>query len=159
MKKVLWAFSWGHQYPKPGLSNEVMADEVAKIKDQFDFTLVQFEIGQALTAKGVSVDHITNPPAGWPQTYINSYQVAEDMLGYMKSRGVEASESEIAVICHHAHWDGLSLILRKLGLKIKRLDLNIPYDPKSSQWWTRSPLQTLIGKGIHGFQYLFKGEL
>ncbi|HZZ99501.1 MAG TPA: hypothetical protein VFK07_02200 [Candidatus Paceibacterota bacterium] len=159
MKKVLWAFSWGHQYPKPGLSNEVMADEVAKIKDQFDFVLVQFEIGQALTAKNITVDHVTKPPVGWPHTYVNSYQVAEDMLAYLKSKGVEASDADISVICHHAHWDGLSLILRKLNLKVKRVDFDIPYDPNSSQWWTRGPLRMLVGKGIHGVQYLFKGEL
>ncbi len=153
MQNVLLCFSWGHQYPRPGLSNEVMAREIIKIKDKYSFILTQREISDALKNFGLKPDYII----GNSGVYLNSYEVAKDMKDWLAKNTTK--DVGLYVLCHNTHWSGLQLVFKKLKMKAKRVEVIIPYDPSSHQWYTRGPVRALIGKLFHVFSYFLRGEI
>jgi len=155
MSKILIALSWGHQFPKPGLSNEVMAQEIRKINNNFDALLVQHEIGQALGHLGFSPDCVI----GQSGVYINTFQVIKNSINWLRDRNLLSSQNEIWVMCHPAHWRGIKMVLRKFSITARRVPVDIPYDSDSHQWYTRGPFGAFIGKIVHGIGYLFRGEI
>jgi len=156
MPKVLLAFSWGHQFPKPGSSNEIIANELIKIRSSFDFVLAQIEISEAMKFRNANLPDFV---AGEPGVYVNSFEVAKAMDDWLKSKQIDSSKNEVRVICHATHWSGLRMVLKKLKIQATRIPFIIPYDPNSSQWYTRGPLRAFVGKAFHFFGYLFRGEL
>ena len=155
MTKILVALSWGHQFPKPGISNEVMAQEIRRIKDSFDVLIIQYEVGQVLKQLGVSVDYVI----GQPGVYINTFQVIQDLINWLMGHNLSPSKNQIWIICHSTHWGGIKAVLKKFNLTAQKISANIPYDPNSHQWYTRGPFRAFIGKILHGIGYLSRGEI
>lgn len=152
---ILFALSWGHKFPKPGLSNEIMAKEIVKLNSKPDLVLAQIEVGEALRALNYQPDFIV----GQPGIYLNTYEVTIAMKNFLQTKNIGASNASIAVMCHKAHWIGVKAIFRNLSLQGYRLNVNIPYDPDSFQWYTRGRLRTILGYILHSFGYFFRGEL
>lgn len=155
MTKVLLAYSWGHQFPKPGLSNEVMAQEISRLKETFDYVLVQQEIADALRPYKVFISAVI----GDPGVYINTYEVTEAMVAWMKAHQIDPRQSDIFIVCHATHWAGCKLVLRKFDISARRLPINVPYDRNSLHWYTRTPGLAFLGKIVHGVSYLLRGQL
>ena len=155
MTKIIFAFSWGHQFPRPGLSNEVIARAIDKIKNDFDIIIVQYEIGEALKPYGFMPDYII----GQPGIYINTFEVVDAMVKWTKSKKLDLRQCDIAIICHSAHWSGCKFILKKFNISAHRLPIQIPYDLNSHQWYTRGSLRAFFGRVLHALQYLLKGQI
>lgn len=155
MTSILLAYSWGHRYPQPGLSNEFMAGELTRLKGRYDFCLAQIEIAEAMKDFEPPPDHIV----GKMGEYLNTYEVTSLMLAWLKLRNIDLENTDIAVVCHATHWRGCQLVLRKFGVTACRLSMNVPYDPDSAHWYTRTPWQAFCGKIVHGVAYLLRGQL
>ncbi|MEK7160860.1 MAG: hypothetical protein AAB724_02430 [Patescibacteria group bacterium] len=153
--KILLAFSWGHQFPNPGLSNEIMAQEIIKIKNNFDYVIAQFEIGQALETHGVILEYVI----GEPGKYINTYEVATAFAKWAKNKGIDTAQADIGIMCHQTHWKGCKLVLKKRNIQASRIQVFVPYDPNSHQWYTRGPLRAFISKILHGVGYFLRDEI
>ena len=117
MVKILLAFSWGHQFTKPGFSNEVMAKEISKIVNYFDYVVIQIEIYKALKSFNIKPDY----SIGKPGVYINTFDVASEINKWLISNHSMRSNVMIEVICHKTHWAGHRLILNKLKHRPKEL--------------------------------------
>lgn len=154
-RTVLLAYSWGHRSPRPGLSNEFMAGQVAAINHRYDLCLAQIEIAEAMTEFIARPDYVI----GEMGEYLNTYDVTALMVTWLKRRNVDLGNVDVAVVCHATHWRGCQLVLRKFGLKAGRVAMEVPYDPQSAHWYTRTPWQAFCGKLVHGFAYLLRGQL
>jgi hypothetical protein len=155
MTKILLAYSWGHRNPHPGLSNEFMAREIAHVRGNYDFLLMQVEIAEAMKTSAASPDYVI----GKMGEYMNTHDVTELMASWLKNKGIDLGKAELTVACHATHWRGCQLVLRKFGLKAHRLPMKVPYDPESAHWYTRSWWQAFLGKLVHGVTYLLRGQL
>jgi hypothetical protein len=155
MTRMILALSWGHQYPKPGLSNEIMAKEIAKIKNDYHWLLAQIEIAQALEEIKIKPDLTI----GKPGIYINTFEVFKGMKEWSEEKKFNLNEVELRVMCHASHWRGCQMVLKRLGLSAKRIPASIPYDKDSHQWYTRGPASAFFSKMIHGLGYLVRGEI
>ncbi|MEK7519827.1 MAG: hypothetical protein AAB581_01090 [Patescibacteria group bacterium] len=155
MTKILLAFSWGYRPSGPSMSNEILAREVAVAKAGFEYILAQTEVADALIPLGMTPDFII----GKSHVYITTADVGRAALVWMKEKGIDQAKTHIAVACHPVHWVGVRMVLRKLGVSAERIPGNAPYDPQSSQWYTRGPLRALLGKVTRGIAYAWRGEL
>lgn len=155
MTRILLAYSWGHRNPHPGLSNEFMAREIAPIRRDYDFLVAQIEIAKAMKNTAPGPDYVI----GKMGEYLNTHDVTESMTEWLKNKGIDLGTAELTVVCHATHWRGCQLVLRKFNLTARRLPMNVPYDPESAHWYTRSAWQAFLGKLVHGVMYLLRGQL
>ena len=135
--KVVLGFSFGHRGQEPGISNEAIARAIRDFAP--DIISVQWEIGKALRRLGVSPDHevLTHHKEG---QYLDTEEVARQMKEFLQSSNLIGKD--IYVAAHQGHLPRCIRILKSFGIEAKPLvaRIRIPYDPKSHQVWTRSPI-------------------
>lgn len=155
--KIVLGFSFGDRGEEPGLSNEVMAKVILRLApDIMDIISVQWEIGKALRRLYVTPNHevLMHRRDG---SYLDTDEVASQMINFLRASNMR--NETIYVVAHPAHMSRCIRILRKLGLTgVIPVHADIPYDPKSHQVWTRSPLLFRIREIIVFPIYLFRGH-
>jgi hypothetical protein len=133
------AFGWRHGpngTKLPGLSNEVLARTVASLNA--DVISVQWEIGSALQAMGITPDHqvFKHQTAG---KYLDTIEVLRQEVEFLGSENLLSEQ--IRVVAHPDHMSRVMRELSKLGVtNAVPVLVSVPYDPKSAQVWTRSRL-------------------
>lgn len=134
--KIVFGFSFGHRGQEPGISNEAIARAIRDFAP--DIISVQWEIGKALRRLGVSPDHEVLAHRKEEQ-YLDTEEVARQMKEFLQSSNLIGKDIYVA-----AHQDHLLRCIRILknnfGIEANSLVAKIPYDPKSHQVWTRSPI-------------------
>ncbi len=135
MKRVVLGFSFGHRGQEPGLSNEALAKAIKEFSP--NIISLQWEIGKALKRLGVNPDHevLAHHKEG---QYLDTKEVARQMKGFLQSSNLIGEDIYIAA--HQGHLHRCIRILKSFEIEAKPLVAKIPYDPKSHQIWTRSPL-------------------
>jgi hypothetical protein len=133
--KVLLGFSFGHRGPEPGTSNEAIAKVIHRLAPER--IIVQWEIGTALQRLGMVADQEIFTHRD-PDRYLGTREVARQMAE--KLERTRTIGEEIGVIAHPAHLPRCVRALARCGVRADPFVAEIPYDPRSHQVWTRSPI-------------------
>lgn len=135
--KVVLGFSFGHRGQEPGISNEAIARAIRDFAP--DIISAQWEIGKALKRLGVNPAHQVDTHCNKSQ-YLDTEEVARQMKKFLQSSNLTGKD--IYVAAHQDHLPRCIRILKNFGIEANPLAarIRIPYDPKSHQVWTRSPL-------------------
>lgn len=137
MKKtcvIVLSFGMGEGQDNYGASNW----ELAKIASRSDLPVIaQWEIARLMKKEFFKPALISIERDG--EKYLDSYDVLIKAKGHMKEQGF----TEAILLGHQDHLMRIKLIAKKMGIKISnsldtKLNPNIPYDGKSTQWWTRN---------------------
>lgn len=154
--RVVLGFSFGHRGQEPGISNEAIAETIRRLDP--DIIAVQWEIGKALRNLGITPrQEVTRHRM--IGRYLDTEEVANQMLSCLNFLHILRPQNAIIyVVAHPAHLSRCIRIIRKLsGAEVIPVHANIPYDPKSHQIWTRSPLLFRIREILAFPIYLFRG--
>lgn len=149
MSDVIVGLAFGLRGNKPGVSNERIArytwywsrEPSSKTKGTRTPIIAQEEVAVALKekAKEFLVESIPgNFPGRENEGYSDTYSVATEVKKIVEREGWKNS---ITLICHPAHRFRAQRVFKKLGFKVhvpKSSTGDIPYDPQSSQPWTRN---------------------
>ena len=115
-----------------GLSNYWIAKTAFELKIP---TIAQWEIATILTQMGDNPEARIEKQEG---KYLNSYEVLIQAKKHMEELGYE----DAILLGHQDHLPRIRLIAKKMGIKINGSnvfkDLSIPYDKRSTQWWTHN---------------------
>lgn len=152
-KTAVLGFSFGLRGIEPGLSNESMA-QVIKNSYAEAVKSVQWEIGNALNKLGIEADHRITKNITVPGKYLDTEEVAKQMKDFLAT---QPDITDIRVIAHDKHMPRVLKTLKKFGINAKPGSANIPYDPESSQIWTRSPFLFKIRELMAWPFYILKG--
>jgi len=133
--KVVLGFSFGQRGQEPGISNEAIAKAIRDFVP--DTISVQWKIGKALKRLGINPTHEVEAHRNKDQ-YLDTEEVARQMKKFLESSNLIGKD--IYVAAHQGHLPRCLRILKSFGIEAKPLAAKIPYNPKSHQIWTRSPL-------------------
>jgi len=118
--------------PYNGVSNKRLAEIIGNYMTKFKKPiLVQWELADCLLyfEKAYIVKAI-------PGKYLDSYQIAQETSAYCKKMGW----TKVAVVAYKHQQLRLGLTLQEFGLQVVYIETTaVPCDPKSTQFWTRSP--------------------
>ncbi|MDE2001780.1 MAG: hypothetical protein KGI60_04435 [Patescibacteria group bacterium] len=138
---VILALSFGQRKGEPCLSNIGIAEA---IKDCLFWAkhrppiLAQWEVAECLKKTCVPVRHIVREHRVKGK-YLDSYECLDQMAIVCRANGWKVA----FIAAHPHHRFRCQLIAEKLGLTTFAPKLNVPYDPQSTQPWTRSPVRFL----------------
>jgi len=124
----------------PGLSNEAMAKIVLKIRERTGLSMIlQIEVANALLKLLPE-----KPKDLWiikehreKGKYLDTREVVYQTWGIMEKH----NWTEAVVVAHPAHVSRVTRLFKKMGMEtlIPKKDIeSIPFDPNSTQWWTRN---------------------
>jgi hypothetical protein len=156
--KIIIALSYGHRSEEPGLTNEALAELIKSHSEQADLILVQKEIGRALK-KIDTTPHFEVSDHRIENAYLDTKEVLDQMMEFLKNQNFSLEKLEVITVSHTTHKTGLKWLLQKYGITPRKQIYTSTYDPRSHQWWTRSPFHNLPYKIYAGIRYLLKNEL
>jgi len=124
----------------PGLSNEVMAKVVLKIRKRIGVPMIlQIEVANAVLKRLPE-----KPKDLWiikkhreKGKYLDTREVVYQTWEIMEKH----NWTEAVVVAHPAHVSRVTRLFKKMGMEtlIPKKDIeSIPFDPNSTQWWTRN---------------------
>lgn len=133
--KVVLGFSFGHRGQEPGISNKAIAKAIRNFTP--DVISVQWEIGESLKRLEINPHHEIQAHRNQGQ-YLDTKEIAWQMNEFLRSTNL--INEDIYVAAHQDHLPRCIRTLKNFGIEAKPLAAKIPYDPKSHQIWTCSPL-------------------
>ena len=121
----------------PGISNVALAKLALRLIKLKNFPIIAQQQTALVLDNCRNVIHIIES-----ENYLNTWQVMQETAKVIKSRGF----SKVIIIAHPMHVWRVNKHCQKLSLvPIIPYDLEkIPFDPASSQWWTRSAFLWII---------------
>jgi len=131
-----------------GISNKYLAEVVSEIKKQYPEAKV---ILQKEIADYYPDDKIIISEHREKGKYLDTWEVLRQARRTCK-------EDKIVLVCHPDHLTRAVSIAKKLGfepLEGRVPYKEIPYDPKSKQWWTRSRLRFFFWNLLANIYYSF----
>lgn len=136
-----------------GISNAFLAVKAAKFSAAHDCPIIcQREVFCYLDA-----DHGSPMPvvlSGNEGAYLDTYQALVETKAICEQR----RWSKILLIAHPDHQSRALKVAHKLGLDVEVAEIEkVPYDPSSSQWWTRNRLLFRLWDLGAGFYYFIRG--
>jgi len=136
----------------PGKSNEALALLAGEISQRFQTPLIlQWEIKDGLKPMRncwVIENHEKQ------DTYLDTYEVIRQSVKICKDN----KWTTVAILAHPDHVWRVKMVVEKFGLKTVIVDTSdIPYDPESTQKWTRSKKQFVIREVAMRFYFLLRG--
>ena len=140
-------------------SNLTMGSWIARRRESFSYVLVQHEVGAVMEALGAKPDfRVYRHRTLW--SYLDTPEVVRQMMDWLPIYRLRGVTVRVWVVCHKTHWKACRYFLRKrYGILACRVDVDVPYDPKSGQWPTRGPLRAALYKPVAVFRYLRNGDI
>lgn len=154
-RKVVLGFSFGHRGEEPGLSNEVLAEAIKEFAP--DVISVQWEIGKAIRKIGVEPNHEVKEHRQ-KGLYLDTEECARQMVEFLEQEGL--LDEDIYTTAYQDHLRRCrKTLINRFGVTTKPMPIitEIPCDPKSYQWWTRSRRIFRLRERIFWPLYRLKG--
>jgi len=150
--QVIVAQSFGCRENEPGISNETMARLAWKIRQKLHLSMIlQWEIAEALPEKSRDLWIIERHRE--EGKYLDTYEVLDQAKEIIKEQGWRT-----AVLIAHPWqiWRAMA-VFKKMGIKIIIPNLDsIPFNPESTQWWTRNMFLWILREIPTRLLYLIK---
>jgi hypothetical protein len=140
----------------PGQSNTALKRVMEEVRRRYGCKLIaQCEIGDLLENPEMVVrKHRENNRRDTPK-YLDTLEVLRQMCVYIERSGASSKSRHVVVVAHPDHWARCAAVVRAMGfipLAPEGLE-TIPYDPQSTQWWTRKRALFILR------EYLIRGLL
>ena len=156
--QIIIALSFGQgSGGSPGLSNEALARVVSKLAKKYNVPVIaQWEIADCIPDLSESQQNLIVREHRQSGQYLDTYEVLNqakfhcDRLGFKKA----------LVVAHPDHAPRCAAVAKKLGFEVAVADTqSVPYDPDSTQEWTRSKKIFLEREKLATEYYRQKGYL
>lgn len=129
-KKCILALSFGAG-KNYGITNQSIARLVQARKDP---VIAQYEIAMILQQNKIhhrNLEIIKEEPG----EYLDSYKFLKEAKVIMNQKGY----TDVILLGHQDHLPRIRKIAEKMGMTIiETVKHHLPYDPRSTQWWTRN---------------------
>lgn len=150
--EVILAQSFGLRADGPGVSNEALAEVVRSLHLRHGLPMVlQWEVADCLTdlpMAGVIREHEE------PGKYLDSREVLLQSWSICQAHGWKRA----VVVAHPDHAWRVARIAHKLGFQVAVANTSqVPYDPESTQVWTRGPVRFLLREVVAVALFFWRG--
>jgi len=135
--QIIIALSFGQgANGKPGLSNEALAEVVVELDDKYGLPIVaQWEIADCIPERMKNEKDLVVRKHRQEGQYLDTYEV----LAQAKEHCDKFGFKKAIVVAHPDHAPRCTAVAVKLGFDVTIANTaNVPYDPESTQEWTRS---------------------
>jgi hypothetical protein len=136
-KKAIFALSFGQgANGTPGKSNKALAEVVKKLHEESSLPmLLQWEIADCVSGLIKEGRDLVVRKHRAEGKYLDTREVIAQAWEFAKKRGIK----KVIVVAHPDHAPRCAAVAAKIGFDVEIANtLEIPYDPESTQDWTRS---------------------
>lgn len=136
-KKMILALSFGQGINgTPGKSNEALAEIVKNLRERTGLLLcLQWEIADCLRSIVDEPRDLVVRDHREKGKYLDTYEVIAQAWEFAKQRDIR----EAIIVAHPDHAPRCAGVAAKLGFDVVIANTaSVPYDPESTQEWTRS---------------------
>lgn len=163
---VLLAFAWGHRNGEPGISNEDLGAYAVAHWDEYPYHSLQSEIARAVREWGKIAEYEITGLALKQVHSRDSVLIVRGHLNGLVSAGYDLARLEYHILCKEEHGLACMWFLQKelhaRGIHrslIVRMPAVVRFDPRSSQWYTRTPVKVWIYKVCRGIESVLRGHI
>lgn len=147
--------SFGLRKDGPGTSNEFLANFIVEIYNKIPKKLIIQEDAAIAFPKEIKINKIISKHSK-PEKYLDTYEVSRQCAKYCKEYGIK----KLLVFAHPDHIWRVARSIEKFGIETISVKLkSMPYDPESSQVWTRSRRAFLPRELIVRIYYFLTGKI
>lgn len=123
-----------------GMSNAVIASIMQELREKYGCLLMaQWEIGDCIASPHFVVRTHREKNSNGTTKYLDTYEV----FAQIKDTGIIPQGASIILVAHPDHWARCAAVARSLGfIPLVPPDImTIPFDPLSTQPWTRDAIK------------------
>lgn len=133
---AIFCLSFGKRDNGLGLSNEFLIDKILEFYKNKPLPLIIQKDCADYLPKNINVDKVISQHRIFGK-YLDTSEVIRQCVKYCADHGYK----KVLVFAHPDHLKRVRKNLKHQGLEFEIADTILcPYDPKSSQWWTRNKI-------------------
>lgn len=123
---------------EPGVSNEEIARIIHRLWQKKNLPVIaQREVAEAMVKLRIPIKPALVISESDQEFHINSRDVLLQASKYCQRHKLQIA----AIVAHPAHILRCSWVAEKIGFDVRLPDVSsVPYEPRSTQWWTRNSL-------------------